>query len=499
MNDDALQAALIERARREQARRNQPAPEPEQEPGFFKRTLGKVQDFSEGIGVSGLETYYGLKDLVGKGEPSDRATLEAWRRASAESGWGAAGKMTGDIAQYALPGGAIGKAGKIGPLVADVTATTAVDLAKLPEYGESRMHNAQQGAMLGMGGHVLGKTLGTVAMGVKGTPAAERLRELGGKLTPGQMKEGLLRKAEHWTEAAIPFASKAVREAEKRSKETVGKALLQKAAPPTPASLFSGKPVPAKVESLAELNKAYDDAYQAAWSTVDDVSIDTLEQSAKMAVGKIAIKKDQKAFANVIDQMVDVLGTRGKSASEVDALLRKHMRPHKGGKNRVWNEAMSDLRTGLHESMPEANRDALRLVNSKYGEREALGYAATSAAGVRGKLMGPESLTTGVKRSSTERALEEGRGNLQQELQDWSEVIGDPAGVIPLLKRRLIQGAPSGGIMQYPADLVAGNYGYQAAARKAMNKPVPRMLRRTLSPYRAGAASKDLIDEEEDY
>lgn len=500
MDEQRREALRQELLRRELERRQQAAPEPEKkEPNILTKALSRVQDFSEGIGVSGLETYYGMKNLMGLSQPSDRQTLESWKRAAGESGFGTAGQITGDIAQYMLPGAMMAKASKIAPLVADVTATTAIDVAKLPEYGESRLDNARQGAMAGMGGHILGKTLGVAVTGVKGTPAAERLRDIGAKLTPGQMKEGLLRKAEHWTEAAIPFASKAVREAEKRSGASVSKALIQKAAPPTPQSLFSGKPVPAQVETMEQLNKAYDDAYEAAWSSTDDLAEGVLNDSIDAAYKKVAIKKDQNTLSNIVQQMEDVLNKPGASASEMDQMLRKHMRPFKDGKNRVWNEAIDELRTGLKNSMPAENREAIKLVNANYGKREALGYAAQSASGVRGKGMSPESLTSGVKRSSGERALEEGRGNLQQELQDWSEVVGDPAGVIPLLKRRLIQGAPSGGLLQYPADLVAGNYKYQAAARKAMNSPGGKMLKMTLSPYRTAAAVGHGLEDEEEY
>lgn len=498
--DEARQKELRdELLRRELAKRQQQA-EPEAEPNILQKALSRVQDFSEGIGVSGLETYYGLKDLVGKGSPEDRATLDAWRQAAGESGFGTAGKLTGDIAQYALPGTMIGRAATVPGLLADVTATTAIDVTKLPEAGESRIDRAKQGAMFGMGGHVLGKTLGVAATGVRGTPAAERLRDIGGKLTPGQLKEGIFRKAEHWGEAAVPFVSKAVREAEKKSGASISVALMNKAAPPTPQSLMTGNPVKAKVNSMEELNQAFDDAYEVAWGKVDDLDMKGLGASTGDAIRNVVVKKDRKAMMNIVDQMEDILRKQGASANEVDALLRKHMRPHKGGKNHVWNEAINNIRAGLTSAMPEANRDAIRLVNSTYGDRMALGYGAQSLKGVKGKGLDPSSLASGVKRSSDARALEEGRGNLQQELRDWTEVVGEPAGVIPLLKRRVIQGVPEPGVLGAASDLVAGNYGYQAAARKFRDSPKGRVLRLALSPYRTSAAvGPEMIEEEEEY
>ena len=92
--------------RRELEKRQQE--KPAEEPNVFQKALGRVQDFSEGIGVSGLETYYGAKDLLGLGSAKDKQTLEAWRRAAGESGWGTAGQITGDVAQYLLPAGISG-------------------------------------------------------------------------------------------------------------------------------------------------------------------------------------------------------------------------------------------------------------------------------------------------------------------------------------------------------------------------------------------------------
>lgn len=495
MSADRVAAALAERERRRRANEA-----PQEEPGVFKRALSRVQDFSEGLGVSGLETYYGLKDLVGKGEPTDRATLEAWRRAADESGWGTAGKITGDATQYMLPAGVLTRTLKMAPLMADMATITAVEAGKLPDRGESRIGNATDAAELGLAATGVGKLAMLPLTGVSGTPAAERLRDIGAKLTPGQLKEGLLRKVEHWTEAAVPFASKAVREAERRSAVSVDDALMQISAPPTVKTLFSKNPQKAKVKSMAELNKAYDDAYDAAWPSVkeiDTAAYDQLVDTTARALDSIAVKGDRKAMLRIIEDIDAIFKKDGGKMSEVDALLRKYRRDFESGENEIWNDAIEAIRTGMINAAPAKNRDAIRLINSTYGQREALGYAAQSAAGVRGKGLSPESLTSGVKRSSPSRRLEEGRGNLQQELRDWSEVVGDPAGVIPLLKRRLIQGAPSGGVLQYPADLVAGNYPWQAAIRRQVRKPLPTALRRTLSPYRVGALAESYLDEEE--
>ena len=275
---------------------------------------------------------------------------------------------------------------------------------------------------------------------------------------------------------------------------------MQKAAPPTAKSILAGKLVPAKVGNMAELNKAFDDAYSAAWGTVDGLSYKHLGARTGDAINRVVVKKDRKALLRLAGQMEDVLGKQGASANQVDELLRKNLRSHKGGKNTVWNEAISDIREGLIESLPKERGDILRQVNAQYGKGRALGLASQSVKGVKGKNMDPTTFASGVKRSSDGRALEEGRGNLQRELQDWTEVVGDPAGVLPLLKRRLIQGVPEGGLGVFGSDLVAGNLGYQKAAREALNTKPGRMLKQTLSPYRTTAATRPaLIDEEEEY
>ena len=196
---------------------------------------------------------------------------------------------------------------------------------------------------------------------------------------------------------------------------------------------------------------------------------------------------------NLAGQIEDIFTNSGK-LREVDALLRKNLRPPKQGKNNVWNDAVNSIRNSLKDSMPPQYRDALKLLNSRYGNARALGKASQTKDAMMGKNITPKTLATGVKQSSTPRAVEEGSGNFQQELRDWTEVVGEPGGVIPVLKRRAIQAFPEvPGVMRVPGDMVAGNYKYQRAMRDAMKSPKAQVLKRAISPYRLGAA----LEEEE--
>ena len=57
------------------------------------------EDFGEGLAVSGMDTYYGIKDLVTDLDDEDRARLKDWKEDAAQSGWGTGGRVVGEMAQ----------------------------------------------------------------------------------------------------------------------------------------------------------------------------------------------------------------------------------------------------------------------------------------------------------------------------------------------------------------------------------------------------------------
>jgi hypothetical protein len=455
-----------------------------------------VQDLSEGIGVSGLKTYYGLKDLVGMGEESDRETLKAWQDAAGESFMGAGGEMIGDAAQMMLPGGGVASKGaRAATMLGDVAAGTALGAVQLPGEGQTRTGNATMMAAGGAGGHVLGKALGVPLVGMRGTPASERMRDMGAELTPGQLKEGIPRRVESLAEYILPSVSKAIKTAKEKSQLTTNKALLNRAKP----AIAERAPV-----DMADLNKMWNEAYETAWPGVEVLNTkegyDGIVKAMSNAIRTQKTDKKIAAMNRVADDVAAIINTPGTSLAEVDALLREQLRYKKRGTSRVWDKAIQEVRDAFVSAMPAENRSLLRQLNRDYGKRSAVGAGMRTANALETGIMKPKDLRSGVRQTSTKRSLEEGRGNLQQEMQDWIEVEGPKLGILPSAMRRFVQGFPEPGrILVRAADRAAGNLPSQRARREMLKRnPV---LRRALQAGKAGAAGakqlKEKLEEED--
>jgi hypothetical protein len=142
-----IQAAMA--ARENSGNQNSPTtPERDAEPWY--------EDFAEGVVSSGMGTYYGIKDLTVGMDDEDKARLKDWKEDAAQSGWGTAGNVVGEVAQLALPGGAalkgakaLNAAGKLAktakalPLATDVLASSALGYVKPPEEGKTRGERAR--------------------------------------------------------------------------------------------------------------------------------------------------------------------------------------------------------------------------------------------------------------------------------------------------------------------------------------------------------------------
>lgn len=491
-------------------------PEPVQAPPerntILQKTIGGIQDFSEGIGVSGLKTYYGMKDLLGLGQESDRDTLKSWQDAAGESGWGMGGEIVGDVAQMAIPGGAAAKIGKAGSVLkntmaTDMAASTALGYAQLPGEDQTRMGNATTIAAGTAGGYGMGKAVGSVFQGIKGTPAAERLRAMGAKLTPGEMKEGFTRGVENYLSYFMPSVSKAIQKAQAASKDSIRVALIRESAPPTPQSIATGKFEKAKPNSVRELVWAYDEAYDAAWPAVSEMAPRTvgrvlyrgLQSNAKLTT------KERAIVGDAIDEISSVMASHpNPSAAKVDSILRNAIRPMDTGEWKDVNAVFNNMRQDLKDGLPEINKSALKMIDKGYGKRKAIGNAARlKRAFLKRGEFDQKDLASGSKMASSERQQETRTGNLQREVEDWAEIIGEPPGMLMTMARRAVQMIPdlSYGGQKKVMDVIAGNYGWQGKAREILRDPGMQGLTRTMSAGKIGAAQakqyKQYLEEEE--
>lgn len=265
-----------------------------------------------GIGTSILKTAVGAQKFAReKGFP---ISSEDWQKRDEESlnyrdrqakgGWGTAGRITGDIAQLAVPGtgglkaaGAAQKGGKLlqasgkkggellqalgksAPLATDIASSAGLSALQGRE-GMDRGEAATEGAKEALTGAVLGRVLSKTLRGVTPVKEAENLLQAGVPLTPAQAG-GPLPRAVATATQFTPVLARASAAARERAASKYGNYALNKAAPPGMKILGEG------AEGMAELNtkmsKEYDDAWSGAKRLSNDDRLNFLKKSNEIA------------------------------------------------------------------------------------------------------------------------------------------------------------------------------------------------------------------------
>jgi hypothetical protein len=479
-----------------------------------------IQDLSEGIGVSMLETGYGLKDLIPGMEVTDenRATLKAWKEAAGESGWGTAGRIGGEVAQLAVPGGAglkaaralsaANKASKTAralPLAADVAGVTAHGAVRLPGEDESRLQNAMSAAQWGLGGAAAGKVLKGALTGARGTEAAQRLRDAGAKLTAGQTLGRPAAALENIL-TVTPFFARPLARARQKSEESISRIAMREAAPPTIATLKTAKPVPMEVKNMGqkgvdELYDGFQQGYNDAWGAMRSLNprvggkIDYIAKQGK----KRLTKGQRRKVDNVLSDMNDVYkASPDGSAQELDVILKNAIVGSK--KSREVDRVIKDIRQTLRSGLPKESQTALKRLDEKWPKYLAVEAAAAVPAsakkakvGVPGEF-GVDELFAGSAKAGTTRTTGRGKSPLQGIVNDWYRIKGAEKGILPTKALRIIQSplfSDYSGLQGTINRRIAGTGLGQKAARDLMQEEWAKQLRYGISGARLGAAYED--------
>lgn len=498
--------------------------------GSVKGAIEDWRDLSEGIGVSALETYYGAKDLLGLGNENDRAVLKRWKDAAGRSGWGTAGEVVGDVAQYAVPGSAGLKgakalnaankarlAAKALPTAADVAGSAAIAYTKLPEEGQTREENAAQEAGMALGGAALGKTLKVIGAGTDMHPAAERLRDKGVKMTIGQAHPHLKR-LEDMMEVT-PGAARAIKGMKRQANTTWHKAALQEAAPLTastvkemdPTKLTRFKVTEAGHEGVRQLKKAYDEAYDEAYGSISKLRLrhigDILDAGNR---GSDILTKTQRAKVKRLREDILHLWRNNKDGSA--KLISERIKNEMMGtpKARNLDSVLDDMLSRLKAGLPEENQLALQRVDADYGKYVAVREAAGSATARKSAnvfhraegefdpagMFGIEDLVGGSGRASNRYDRGLGNAPMQDFINDSMQTVGQEMGPTPLSWwRRMSDFFPTIGPQRTFGEVVAGNKAYQSTGRRLVRSRAAQEARKYASPARLSAA---LYDEDEE-
>ena len=462
-----------------------------------------LEDFAEGAVVSGMETWYGLKDLVGMMDDEDKKRLKDWQDDAAQSGWGMGGKIVGEIAQLAMPTGALGagvKGGlKLSKLARAMKAAKAAAPAlvhgyvKLPEAGETRAGNLAEEAAAGALTAGLGKVLTKGLRGLKGTKDAMKLTKQGHYLTPGQYagKESGINTLEDLG-GLLPGTAKGTKALRDEGIADWGKAAFQKVNP-------KGYPKITEIghggfEQLEKnVNKGYDDA----WKGVEGMSKGKAE-SILDTVGKAEGKVDDvSTLKRVVADLGDI--SDGVSPSQLktfDRALGDALGEAKG--NAFLTKDLKKLRDMVRSSLPEENKKALRYMDSIYPDFLSVRKAADAARHAKGEFT-PRQLMTALSMKAGEAKSARGARSLARDAYNQGINTVGQRKEIPMLSaiKNVSRGAPSPtGLMRSIGRGAIGETKAQKAAlgklrllNKALDK---RRLGGLKNPYSIGGALEEL-------
>ena len=453
------------------------------------------EDFGEGVGVSGLETYYGIKDLAGQMDDEDRATLKDWQEDAAESGWGTAGQVVGELGQFVLPGGVALKGVKAasklkrlsalkgagGALGAETGVAAGMGALRLPDEDKTRLEGAKSDATGAVVGGALGRVLSKTLRGADKSQIGKKLLGEGVPLTPGQQAEG---KAVQGLEQILdyfPIASRAGTEGRERALKKWNENVLNKAAPEGTEITKIG---PAGGKQLAEATKkGYDKAWRGAGrlSAKDgQVLLNNLEASRK----RLGIA-DNRVIENMMQDIEAMVIKRNpKTAQDMDDILRRAI-DSAGRKKHELRTALEKTRKSLRNRMPTKNKEELAAMDAKYPAyltaRNAIGRSAKKDG-----TFTPDDLTDAVKSKGKGKA-EIGEAALQDVSDEGRHSVGrlmsEP---LPGAWRRFVRNAPPWG-METLGKTFMGNTGIQKAGASVLRNSKGAAIRELASPARLGA------------
>lgn len=494
------------------ARRSGAAPAAQQQAQPWKSyggVLGKIQDLSEGIGASALKTYYGGKELLGLAEQDDRTHLKLWQDAAGESGWGMAGEVTGDIAQLAIPGTAGVKAATAIPkamrwaqgmkagtrLGADVAGSAGLGAVQLPSEDGSRSENAFMYGAGALGGAALGKTLNIAATGIKGSPAAQRLRAEGVKLTAGQQNE-VLRRIEGFMNL-LPFTAKGVERSRERSYNSLLRKMQNKADPEERLfnkSLLQERMSPKEIN--AAMYKSFNDGYATAWGSTAQVTSSGVTKMGNALTSNLhkMTNGQQKAITRLAQELEEKLMNPANSLKDVDDLLRAYRKnPGKDpAKVRVYNQTLSDVRAALRGELPEQNQQLLSKLDEKYRKFKVLQNASTAAAAERrAGVLTLEDLQAGNRQATSQFQRSMGQEPFGSMLDDYAKARGQPKEPLLGVSRAIVKEIPDAFQTRHLQSVLGGTAPWQKPIRDWTEKHYPGVLRKWYSAARLGGAAAE--------
>ncbi len=454
------------------------------------------EDFGEGLAVSVLEPYYGIKDLFGQHDEEGAARLKDWQDDAGESGWGTAGQVVGEMAQFAVPGGVALKGLKgaglaKGLLGAGTVAATeggigaGLGALRMPDEGETRLGNAAAEGAAGALGSGIATGIGAGIRGLTKTRAAQKLMDEGVELTPGQAAESKFVQGLESVMDITPILARGTKDARKVAKEQWNKKILQEAAPEGTQITELG------TAGAKQMKDAVEEAYAEAWDGVGAVTSAASKPmySTMAEAAKRLGKADGRVLRNVWNDVQKAVRTKDpKAFKTLDENLRRQINSAEPEKYELLT-ALKAARARLRESVPTANQTALKVIDDKYPSfltaRDAVKNSLDDAG-----VFTPSRLNKSIKKVGKNLAAT-GEAALQKSAAEGMETVGRKEGPQPLEWLRRLSGmftGPPKSVMDAGGRAMFGQTAPQRFARHVGSAPMSRAIRKVATGGNIGQA-----------
>jgi hypothetical protein len=334
--------------------------------------------------------------------------------------------------------------------------------------------------------------------------------------------------------AYVPFSAKGVAKQRAQSADSIHRLALKEAAPPNPETLKKFvareadeidfyKPTQPGHKGVKELQRKYNEAYDAAHPKIDQLNPDYVQDVAEV-FGKyddVLVGSDLNRTRMLAKELSELITKAKKDPDASYSRIKRKLDKYRTGAGDAdIDEVVRELKGVFIKAMPERNKVALAQIDKQYGRWAATAHAAgSSAARARigptglpkreGRLLsrqdpyeGGAENTAGMftldelvqgsgRASPTKYAAGTGDAPMQKFITEASSLAQEQIGALPVLGVRVAQAIPPLGTKQI-GDVIAGNYRYQKVMRDILRKyREESAIPYAFSPYRAGAAYEE--------
>tara|TARA_R110000744_G_scaffold360576_1_gene468142 strand:+ start:4148 stop:5701 length:1554 start_codon:yes stop_codon:yes gene_type:complete len=467
-----------------------------------KEKESKFEDFGEGLGVSALETIYGLKGLVTDLTDEDNAVLKDWRDDAAESWAGTAGQVVGDLGQMVLPGMAGLKVARIGTsLLKQSVAAGILGGIQAPdeELAEGRIGNITKNAGAAfLGGGIL-KGASKIFTGIARKAPGEKIIARGDYGTPGQVAESSAVRVVEQGMSMIPGVGKGVRELQSRGVSDWLRHTANKVAIPLGQKIDDLSSASMKI-----LKNNLKNAYTNVWATTKATFLPkTMSNSSKLIkdAGKLE-EGPRLAAENILTRLNQMRGSvnpatgninpkkvTGEQLRALDKYIKDNIGKYAADNNLL--KMFKGLQLELRTALPSANKLKLAELDALYAPFKTLELAGQKAfGGVRIGLKDLKSASTQVSTKGNKAAY--GEAPFQKQIDEGLETIAQetPNILFDVIKGFAVNIPSPTGLLERGGQIALGKTKAQMAIQNiAKRYSLPQAAAAARNKYNLGAGT----------